>query len=333
MNILFIGDMHLKINNFEQSMALLRWVEEIADKYNPDIVCNLGDAFHNHAVLRSEILTEFKRHAERVGAKRPYWYVVGNHCQFKPKDNKYHALQTLDNISGFTVFDKITELPQHNITVVPYVQKFEDFPLNTNSICIAHATFIGCDYGFKREDCGVNADKVSADVIISGHIHKRQSFGNVIYPGTPYAHNATDVDQTKGILLFDTSTYKQTFIESPFPKWRSLELEIDQNNPITALHAMLEKELDSENKWIIKVIGPKAELSAYFKSKGYLKLIKDKNIILKVSPNDSEKQKRVQIKSTSANNIISEYMDKVYKGGTDKSLIIQKAQEILKDIQ
>ncbi len=331
--ILFIGDLHLKINHFERSIAALKWIEKVADEYRPDIVCNLGDSFHNHAVLRSEILTEFKRHAARIGSKRPYWYVVGNHCQWKPKDNKYHALQTLDNIHGFTVFDKITELPEYNITVVPYVQKYEDFPLSTSSICITHNTFVGCDYGFKREDCGINADKVSADIIISGHIHKRQSFGNVIYPGTPYAHSATDVDQTKGILLFDTATFEQTFIESPFPKWKSLEFEIESNSPITALHTMLENELDNENKWILKVTGPKAELSAYFKSKKYFKLINGKNIIVKTNPTDSEKQNRVQIKSSSVNDIIAEYINKVYHGGTDKSLIIRKAQEIIKNIQ
>lgn len=331
--ILFIGDPHLRINQFEQSVALLRWVEEVVDKYKPDIVCNLGDTFHNHAVLRSELLKEFKDHVETITATTPYWYVIGNHDQWKPKDSKYHALQVMDNIPNFTVFDKITNLPKQNITIVPYIQKFEDFPLDATGLVIAHCTFIGADYGFKREDCGINADNSNADVIISGHIHKRQSFGRVIYPGTPYAHNATDVDQTKGLLLFDTATYEQTFLESPFPKWKGLEFEIDQNSPITTLHTMLDRELDSDNKWIIKVTGPKAELSAYFKSKKYFKLIKDKNVIVKTTPTDSEKQNRVQIKSSSANDIISEYMNKVYSGGADKSLIIHKAQQIIKDIQ
>jgi len=331
---MFIGDPHLRVNNFEQSAAFLRWVEDTARKQKPDIVCNLGDTFHNHAVLRSELMKEFRDHIKTIvadGAK--YWYVLGNHDMYKPKDAKYHALQSFEGLNGLTIFDKTTELPEHNITVVPYVSKYEDFPQQTQPICITHNTFIGADYGFKREDCGINADKVSADVIISGHIHKRQSFGSVTYPGTPYAHNATDVDQTKGLLLFDTVTYKQTFIESPFPKWRSLEFEIDQLNNIASLHAMLEQSLDNQNKWILKVTGPKAELSAYFKSKKYFKLIDGKNIIVKANPIDSEKTARVQIKSSGVNEIISEYVQKVYSGGADKSLIIHKAQEIIKNIQ
>lgn len=331
--ILFLGDPHLKINNFEQSIALLHWVEEIVDKYKPDILCNLGDTMHTHAVLRSELMTEFRDHVKRVTINTPYWYVLGNHDAYKAKDSKYHALQALNDISRFTVFDKTTEFPEHNITVVPYVYKYEDFPMQTQTICITHNTFIGADYGFKREDCGINADKVTADVIISGHIHKRQSFGNVTYPGTPYAHSANDVDQTKGLLLFDTATYKQTFIESPFPKWKSLEFEIDKLNNVASLHAMLEQSLDSNNKWILKVTGPKAELSAYFKSKRYFKLIDGKKVIVKTNPTDSEKATRVQIKSSGVNEIISEYVQKIYSGGADKSLIIHKAQEIINNIK
>jgi DNA repair exonuclease SbcCD nuclease subunit len=332
MKILFIGDPHLRMTHFEQAVKFLRWVEEVTRQCRPDVVCNLGDTFHNHAVLRSELIKEFKDHVEEVVKVCDYWYVIGNHDQYKPKDNKYHALQGFD-IPKLTVFDKVTKLPQHNITVVPYVQEFKDFPLDATGLLITHNTFIGADYGFKREDCGINADKSNADLIISGHIHKRQQFGKVVYPGTPYAHNATDVDQTKGLLLFDTSTYKQEFIESPFPKWKSLEYEICSTLDITTLHGLLVQELDSENKWILKVTGPKAELSAYFKSKKYFKLIEGKNVIVKTNPTDSEKANRVQIQSTSANDIISEYIKKVYVGGADKSLIIHKAQEIIKNIQ
>ena len=291
MKILFIGDPHLRMSNFEQSVEFLRWVENVVDECRPDVVCNLGDTFHDHAVVRSELLTEFQNHIHNCLVNTDeYWYVLGNHDQYKPKDNKYHALQTF-NIANFRVFDKVEELD--GITVVPYVQRFEDFPLKTSPICITHNTFIGADYGFKREDAGIDADKVSADIIISGHIHKRQSFGKVVYPGTPYAHSASDVDQTKGLLLFDTATYEHVFLESPFPTWRQVEFEVTQDNPLANLHELLKVELNDKDKWIVKVSGPKVELAAYFKSKEYLGLIKGKNVVSKAIPNDNNKQKDV----------------------------------------
>lgn len=327
MNILAIGDPHLKINNFQQALAFFKWIEEIVLLYKPDIVINLGDTFDTHAVIRSELLKEFKDHVTRVVELCEYWYVLGNHDMFKPNDAKYHALQSFD-IKGMRIFDEVTQLPEHNMTIVPYVSKFEDFPLNTDKICITHNTFIGADYGFKREDAGVDADKVSADIIISGHIHKRQTFGKVIYPGTPYSYNANDVDEIKGVLLFDTVSYGQTFIESPFPKWTRIKFTISADSPASELNAILKTSLNSVDKFIVEVTGPKVELAAYFKSKEYLGIIKDKNIIPKSIANDTTKQK-VSIKATSMHDIMSEYVNKVYDGSIDKQLILQKIDKLL----
>jgi DNA repair exonuclease SbcCD nuclease subunit len=330
--ILFIGDPHLRINDFQQSIALLRWIESVAEEHKPDIVCNLGDTFHNHAVLRSEIMKEFKDHIDNIVSNDiTYWYVLGNHDQYKPKDSKYHALQSFNQHERFVIFDK-PRTDILDVTIVPYVQSFADFPLNTNRICITHNTFIGADYGFRREDCGIDADKVSADIIISGHIHKRQTFGKVIYPGTPVAHNATDVDEVKGLLLFDTETLGQLFIQAPFPAWRSAEFELGQQLSVDDLHRSLESTLDTTNKWIVKLTGPKSELVNYLKSKKYNNLVSDKNVIVKSNLIDSEKQNRVKIEASSPSKIVSEYVDKVYTGSLDKQLIIRKAQEIINNL-
>lgn len=327
MKFLNIGDPHLKINNFQQALDFLKWIEEIVLEHKPDVVINLGDTFDTHAVVRSELLKEFKDHVERIVQTCEYWYVLGNHDMFRPNDAKYHALQSFD-IKGMRIFDEVAQLPEYGITIVPYVSKYEDFPLNTDKICITHNTFIGADYGFKREDAGVDADKVSADIIISGHIHKRQTFGKVIYPGTPYAYNANDVDEIKGILLFDTETYGQQFIESPFPKWTKIKFTITADSPATDLNFLLKSSLNEVDKFIIEVTGPKVELAAYFKSKEYLTAVKGKNVLPKSIANDKTKQK-VSIKATSMHDIMSEYVDKVYDGSIDKQLILQKIDKLL----
>ena len=331
--ILFIGDPHLRINDFEQSIALLRWIESVAIEYKPDIVCNLGDTFHNHAVLRSEIMKEFNDHIDTIAGSCQYWYVLGNHDQYKPKDSKYHALQSFSNRNGrFIVFDQPrVDLNSMNITIVPYVQNFADFPLNTNKICITHNTFIGADYGFRREDCGIDADKVSADIIISGHIHKRQIFGKVVYPGTPVAHNATDVDEVKGLLLFDINTLEQQFIPSPFPAWKSVSFKIDETFNLEDLYLGVES-LDTVNRWLLKITGPRAELTQYLKSKKHLKSIEGKNTVIKLDLIDAEKQNRIKIQASSPSLIVSEYVDKIYSGSLDKQLIIRKAQEIINNL-
>src|SRR5210317_745108 len=182
MKILLIGDPHLKITKFNLAQEFLSWVNQVIKDQRPDMVINLGDTFHTHAVIRSEVVTEFKNHVSGVTKLGiPYYYILGNHDCYKPDDSKYHALQPFD-IENFHVIDEVTDVG--NMTMVPYIHDFDKFPTQTKSICVAHQQFVGCDYGYYRPDIGVDADKVSADIIISGHIHKRQMFGKVIYPGT-----------------------------------------------------------------------------------------------------------------------------------------------------
>lgn len=325
--ILFIGDPHLSINNFQQSIDLLRWIEDVARQHKPDIVCNLGDTFHNHAVLRSEIMKEFSNHVKNIDA--PYWYVLGNHDQYKPKDSKYHALQSF-NISNLKVFDSVENID--DITIVPYVQDTSLFPINTNRICITHNTFTGADYGFKFENFGIDSDKVSADIIISGHIHKQQTFGKVIYTGTPIAHNASDVDEVKSLLLFETSTFQKTWINSPFPMWKSLDITISSTLSLDGIDAYISQKTDNINKWVIKIHGPKDEINSYLKGEKYARTSSGKNLMIKIVDTDGNKRAKITINSTSPLDVINEYVEKVYDGGIDKQLIIRKAQDIIKNL-
>jgi predicted MPP superfamily phosphohydrolase len=93
MKILLVGDPHLQMSTFQQSIDLLKWIESVAEEHKPDVVCNLGDTFHNHAVLRVELLKEFQDHVLRVtqNLNTEYWYVLGNHDQYSNKSSKYHV--------------------------------------------------------------------------------------------------------------------------------------------------------------------------------------------------------------------------------------------------
>jgi DNA repair exonuclease SbcCD nuclease subunit len=330
MKILLIGDPHLKISKFDLSCRFLAWIGETVKSVSPDMVVNLGDTFDTHAILRSEVLGEFYKHVKQIVEICPYYYVIGNHDMFKPNDSKYHALQSFE-VNGFTIVSN--RLDVGDITFVPYIHDIKEFPVNTNKICVAHQTFVGADYGFYRPDIGVDADVVSADIIISGHIHKRQMFGKVIYPGTPFAQNADDVDQDKGVMLFDTDTYKYSFIDSPFPKWRSLEYEVSSDLSFDKIHEDIIRETNIVDNWIISITAPRAELSAYANSKQVSNLRQKVQIRFKFHYNDKQKVDRVKIKSSKVSDVVSEYIDKVYQGSIDKSIIKSKALEILTKVK
>lgn len=327
MKVLFIGDPHLRINRFQLAKELLDWIVEMVKIHKPDLVVNLGDTFHDHAVLRSELLEEFRRHIITITSdlNTEYVYVLGNHDQYKPKDATYHALQNFTRIPKLIIIDKPQDI--YDMTFVPYLPDHDVFPKQTKPICVAHQTFIGADYGFMREDVGVNADAVSAEVIISGHIHKKQEFGKVTYPGVPYAQNANDVDQHKAILLFDTNTFSKQWIDSPFPVWRSVELTLDQESDAKALAAKLVTKLNDRDHFLLNVYGPRAEINGFLKSKDYSAAVKGKSILPRPFPTDKEKQ-QVTIVANSPDQVLSSFVQSVYNGSIEKDRLLKKLNDI-----
>jgi len=330
--ILFIGDPHLKVTKLETCKTFLSWVIKVIAKHKPDMVVNLGDTFDTHAVVRSEIMGEFRKHVEQVVALTPYTYILGNHDMFKPKDATYHALQTFKGINGFTVVDEIIHDKKNNITWVPYQVSSELFPTKTLPICVGHQTFIGADFGFYRPDDGVDPASISADVIISGHIHKRQSFDKVIYPGSPFAQGIDDINQAKGLMLFDTETYEYEFLESPLPKWKGMRLSLDEMST-DEITKSITAEVNSVDQFVIEVTGPKAEIIGYLSSKEFLTLKEGKSIRVKPEYTDKLKRENTKIKSITLSDIVDEYVDRVYAGSLDRSIIKTTAHEILNRIK
>ena len=331
MTVLFIGDPHLKITRFDLAVQFLKWSAEVAIRLKPDMVVNLGDTFDTHAVVRSELLKEFRNHVQNiVDSGITYYYTLGNHDFYKPTSSKYHALQSMEGFhKDFIIVDK--RLDVNNITFLPHFPNFKEFPLDTKEICVAHQTFLGADYGYIRPDVGVNADDVKAEIIISGHIHMRQEFGKVIYPGTPYAQSIDDINQVKGLLLFDTASYKRKFIQSPLPMWKGLKFTLGDET-IDQIHSHIAQTVTKHDHWTIEITGPKAEVIAYRDSKEYAAAIKDCDVKFKPHFIDNEK-KMVTIKAVSMEHIVSEYATKVYQGTVDKQNIVNKATEILNKVR
>jgi len=329
MNILFIGDPHLKITRFDLATQFMNWLNGAIYDLNPDIVVNLGDTFTNHAVMRSEILGIYRDHIDFICGIRgfQYYHILGNHEFFKPNDKQYHALQAMKGLyEEFHVVDERIDL--ENITMLPYYSDDKQFPLQTKEICICHQDFKEADYGFKKSESVLDPSTISAEIIISGHIHNKQELGKVIYPGSSFSQSIQDVDQVKGLILFDTETYKQQFIMTPLPQWRRLSFEITEKFNTLALHSYLVEHLDDKNHWVIELTGPKSEIIAYLGTKEQKTLCKSRDIKFKTNFTDKQR-KMINLKANSIESILSEYVDKIYSGSLDKKLVKDRALSVL----
>lgn len=333
--VLFIGDPHLKINRFDLAKQFLVWINEVIAKHKPDLVVNLGDTFDTHAVVRSEVMTEFMYHVVETTNTCPYIYLLGNHDMYKPNDKKYHALKHLkDRIEGFTVVDELVNL--HGMTFVPYVHKAEDFPKESLPICVAHQTFIGADFGDITTKEGVDpASVVGAEIIVSGHIHKRQRLvargTEVIYIGSPFSQGASDINQVKGVSIIDTETFAEEFIICPLPTWKGLRYTLSPTFTAEEMHEEIMETLNDKDHWVIEITGPKSEVLGYLGSKKGKAITVGRDVKIKTVFTDNEKR-QVRIEALSLQHIISEYVDKVYNGTIDKELLKSTASDILKSL-
>ncbi len=335
MKILFIGDMHLRINKFSLALQFLAWINKFIEEQKPDLVVNLGDAADTHAIIRSEVLNELMSHVYHVvDMGIPYVYVAGNHDYYTPKDSKYHALLPFKNrIANLYIVDEPQDL--FGMTFVPYLADGNDFPKKTQPICVAHQTFLGADYGPVNALEGVDADTISADIIISGHIHKKHNLGKVVYVGSPYSQDASDANQIKGISTFDTDTFEFSFTQTPMPAWKTLKFTCDSSTTFSDIHLRLEQATSDRTKndhYLLEFTGPKAEVVAYVESPKYLKLVKGLSIRLKTVFTDKER-KKVSINAVSMEQILSEFVSKVYNGSLDKDKVLQKAKEVLEQVK
>jgi len=329
--VMFIGDCHLKINRFDLALRFLSWLDRLIKDQKPDLVINLGDTWDTHSVIRSEIACEFMKHVYKtLDQNIPYVYLVGNHDMYKPNDSKYHAmLPYKDKIQNLYVVDEICEL--FDMTFVPYQHDGSKFPKKTLPIVVCHQTFLGADYGPIRATEGVDPFSIEGcEIIISGHIHTRSVLGPVIYVGSPFSQSASDIDQVKGITIFDSGTFAQTFVQTPLPSWRRFCAVVSQSTSITKIHEELLLSLagNRNDHWVLELEGPQAEIVGYLGSKEYLEAIADVDVKVKTKFTDKEK-KKISIEAKSMDFIISEYIVKVYNGSIDKNELVKHAKLIL----
>lgn len=329
--VLFIGDPHLKITRFDLAKQFLSWINSVIEKEKPDLVVNLGDTFDTHAVVRSEVMTEFMLHVEQVKKTCPYVYLLGNHDQYKPNDATYHALSHLKGkIKDFYIIDETVDL--FDMTFVPYIHNKDLFPKKSLPICVAHQTFRGADFGDITTKDGVDADSIEqCELVISGHIHKKQRLDGqrvqVLYVGSPFSQSASDINQTKGVSIIDTKTLKEKFISSPLPVWKGLKYEVNASMSTDDIHEDLMLNLNDIDHWVIELTGPKAEILGYLSSKKGKSITTGRDVKIKTVFTDKEKR-QIRIEATSLNSIVSQYIDKVYGGSIDKDLLKTKAIEL-----
>lgn len=295
---LIVGDMHVQPSNLEESQKLIDFVGSIAEKTKVDRIVFMGDQFHNHSVVRLEVLNFWTSSIPKLTKQCNVVFLVGNHdiCGDKEKEREMNANDVLASLPNVIVVQKPTVLD--SMCFVPFTSDKKLFIDEVNEsgcdIVFCHQTFNGAKYdnGFYAPD-GIEQNDLKCSTVFSGHVHTKMKIGKVTYVGSPRWMTASDANVEKSLALVEFEENKLLYIK-----------EIPTNSvcsPIIVTKVFEGQELpefDLSSRNYIELVGSTAWITK-------IKKKVDSSVNVKVTPTDRivDKVRRSMIPS------IKEYLE------------------------
>ena len=290
---LVIGDPHVTHGSLDKIALLFDMIEDFG---LPVII--LGDLFDTKEIIRGKCFNYVFNRLKK--SKLKFIILVGNHDWFN-LDCQDHSLQALKALDNVDVVDQPTMIKQ--MYFLPYYDDLQQFYKAANDpaferskVLFMHQGVIGFDYGngFVADGNGhgeITVDKIRPyKKIISGHFHKFAEHENLTFLGTPFSHTFGETDQTKYIAVFDEDDNSLELMETPFPRHRSLEIDLSVDNPQKLLKSMLnEKDI-----FRCKLIGTEMQIKSFDQSTFH-------GVKFNEEATDSEQQDDISLKETDSN--------------------------------
>ncbi len=322
MKILFLGDPHVMAGNIEESERLLQFTLESAIKNEVDLIILPGDLAHTHAILRVEVLTFWLKWLPRLAEHFKVIVLVGNHDMRNNEDGTTHGLSAFNHMGIDNLNIVQSPVVIDGIGYLPYIHNNVEFVEQANALdtktIVSHTTYEGAKFenNFYAPD-GVNPEDLNATLMISGHIHCRNRLTTskrqiVAYPGTGRWLTASDANQLKGLWLANIdpngSILSEEFLDTSHvcTPILSLEWKEGSDQPEFPKNAKISMELVGSSDWVSK---RKSELKGTCSIKTKI-----------TDPKKTENRK--------AGNSLQDYLQNVYKVGSDKSKLLEFLKEL-----
>lgn len=288
LNILCIGDIHIKTKNFPDINIFLKELEDHLKKKRYDLIISMGDTLDTHKRLDSDCLNKATEYFLMLEKYSPVFLIVGNHDYIN--NSQYltdkHWLNGFKHTKyRFTVVDTVVDVNINGfrIVLVPYVpdgmfhkalcEKLGDDyyeSVDKPDIIFGHQMFNDVSLG--GIDKFVNAEYWDKKIqVVSGHIHNRQILKDVYYTGSALQHSFGETeDKTVAHVILSKNEKNEKKIEI---KEIAFDLPVRKivYSDISEIEEKL-TELDIENpllKFKLSIRGDANEYKSFIKTKLY----------------------------------------------------------------
>lgn len=206
-------------------------------KKKDDVLFFLGDLFDNRTSINLKVLNVVVKLFEDLSKIIECHLLLGNHDNFNMSDAEINSVCTIRNINNVIIYEepKAIKLDGLDIAMMPWIHgKNEEKAVldqySGNNLLFCHSDLNGCrtqlypTRPINRNILDIT-DFKGFDKVYSGHIHIVQEINNFTFVGSPYHLDRNDVQNTKGIWVYDTKKKQDMFIENDFsPEFKKIKI-------------------------------------------------------------------------------------------------------------
>jgi Calcineurin-like phosphoesterase len=212
----------------------------------------LGDWHHNRNSLNITTMDYSLRALEKLGkAFDQFYFFPGNHDLYYKDKRDIHSVEFGKYIPGVTIIHKPTTID--DVTLCPWLigEEYKSISKQKSRYIFGHfelptfymnAMVQMPDHGEIQLEHFTNYE-----LGFSGHFHKRQQKGNMIYIGNCFPHNYSDNwDDDRGIMILEWGQQPKYYTWPGQPTYRTTKLSelIDNPDSIILPKAHLRVSLD-----------------------------------------------------------------------------------------
>lgn len=337
-NILLFSDLHAyrhknKTSRQEDCVNCLKWICEIAKKYNVSDIIFLGDLFHDKIKIHTLVYNQIYEIIES-NSNFNWFLLVGNHDMWFMNDTSVNSIKPFRSIKNVNIIAKPSTYSISGIYIdfIPYtkdpISSIVQFNKNSDIMC-GHLAINGAMLNSKKSKSEVevetDSDMIKVDPylfkkwnqVFLGHYHGSQILdGFIEYIGSPLQLSWGEAEQDKHVIILNTKTKEKKYILNDFsPRHVYIEsdnIDKDLNN------CFVKVKTDVNKADIVKI---KDEIKQKFN-------ILDIDFI-----EDKQEEKKddsiIEKFNLATGDILEKYINSVENNELDKDLLLSIGKKII----
>ena len=214
------------------------WFIETAHKNDCETCMFLGDWHHQRASINVHTLNYSLRSLEKLGKSfEKFYFITGNHDLYYRDRRDLNSVEFASRFPGISIVNQT--INEGNVAIVPWLvgDDFKKIKKIKAKYIFGHFDlphfYMNAMVQMPDHGHGLKAEDLKKpEMVFSGHFHKRQERGNVIYPGNCFPHNYSDAwDDNRGLMFLKWGGQPEYVNWPDAPRYRTISLSKLIDNP------------------------------------------------------------------------------------------------------